>query len=188
MISFDRPIAYHREFVQFGGVKAAVFLSQAFFWHYRTKDKDGWFYKTADEWEEETGLTRREQESARKSLRSLGIIEEVKKGVPCRIFYKINEAKLENLLQQNSQSSFDESAKLESTKAPTLIKTETTTETTTEIKRNIKEKDFDKFWEVYPKKVAKKKAESAYRNSKTIPGIEAHIKIKARRDGTTNCR
>lgn len=29
---FDRPIAFHRVFVQFGGVKAALFLSQAMYW------------------------------------------------------------------------------------------------------------------------------------------------------------
>ncbi|MBJ6911615.1 hypothetical protein JG661_20320, partial [Vibrio cholerae] len=64
-----------------------MFLSQSLYWSRRTNES-GWFYKTQEEWEEETGLSRREQDSARKRLKSLGIIEEKKQGVPCRVFYK----------------------------------------------------------------------------------------------------
>ncbi|MGL4223851.1 MAG: hypothetical protein ACRCSE_01710 [Vibrio sp.] len=134
----DRPIAFHRPFVELGlGVTGALFLSQAIYWSRRTNGS-GWFYKTQDEWEAETGLTRREQETARKKLKSVGILEEKKQGVPCRVFYRINDQKLLQLLAEKSlenntnpdcteqpnqyggkrQTSMAETAELDCTKAP----------------------------------------------------------------------
>lgn len=96
----DRPIAFHRPFVELGlGITGALFLSQALYWSRRTNGS-GYFYKTQDEWEAETGMTRREQETARKKLKSLGILEEKKQGVPCRVFYRINDKNLLLLLSQ----------------------------------------------------------------------------------------
>lgn len=96
----DRPIAFHRPFVELGlGISGALFLSQSLYWSRRT-NASGYFYKTQDEWESETGMSRREQETARKKLKSLGILEEKKQGVPCRVFYRINDEKLLQLLSQ----------------------------------------------------------------------------------------
>lgn len=61
----DRPIAYHACLARLAGsVTAGVFLSQAIYWSNRTRDPEGWFFKRQPEWEGETMLTRREQESA----------------------------------------------------------------------------------------------------------------------------
>ena len=93
----DRPIAYHRCFVTLtGSVTAAVLLSQAVYWSRRTgAGNDGWFWKTGAEWEEETGLTRYEQEGARKILRSLGFWEEEKRGIPARLWFRLDLDQLE---------------------------------------------------------------------------------------------
>lgn len=138
----DRPIAFNRSFVDLGvGITGALMLSQCVYWSTRTKNSDGWFYKSRDEWLEETGLTRREQETARKRLCDKGYIEESKRGVPCRVFFKLNREALENDLLELAQkrpSSRAESAQLESTKAPSSdggkrpTNTESTAETTTE--------------------------------------------------------
>ena len=46
----DRPIAFHRVFVTItGSLAAGVMLSQALYWSRRTKDPEGWFYKTQPE-------------------------------------------------------------------------------------------------------------------------------------------
>ncbi|VCX15559.1 hypothetical protein BANRA_04055 [Acinetobacter baumannii] len=42
----------------------------------RTKDSEGWIFKTHHEWTQETGLTRREQDTARATLKSLKFISE----------------------------------------------------------------------------------------------------------------
>lgn len=93
--NFDRPIAFHRSFVTLtGSVTAALMLSQAMYWQKRTKDPDGWWFKTREEWTEETGMTRYEQESARKRLRALGLLEEELRGVPAQLWYRLDEARL----------------------------------------------------------------------------------------------
>ncbi len=97
----DRPIAFHRVFADLtGSIPAALLLSQALYWQRRCPpNRDGWWWKTADEWFEEARLTRREQQSARKTLVKLGILEETKKGVPCRLWYRLNLNKLMVLIQ-----------------------------------------------------------------------------------------
>jgi DnaD/phage-associated family protein len=73
----DRPIAFHRVLVDIaGGILPALMLSQALYWTRRTKNKAGWFYKSAVEWEEEIGLTPQEQRTARKKLSEHGWWEE----------------------------------------------------------------------------------------------------------------
>ena len=92
---FDRPIAFHRCFVTLtGSVTAALMLSQAYYWQKRAKSQDGWWFKTRDDWIEETGMGRREQEGARKKLRALGILREDLRGVPATLWYKVEETKL----------------------------------------------------------------------------------------------
>lgn len=129
----DRPIAFQRAFVDLtGSVQAALMLSQAYYWHLRTSDPDGWFYKSASDWTLETGLSRREQEGCRKQLRGAGFWEEKLRGVPATCHFRILEtelfsslhqtAKLDSQFAQKGESSFDKSAKHSTT--------ETTTETT----------------------------------------------------------
>ncbi|HCD7327997.1 TPA: replication protein RepO [Klebsiella pneumoniae] len=94
----DRPIAFQRSFIRLDiGVTAALFLSQMTYWTNRSDD-DGWVYKTQEEWEEETGLSRYEQEGARKKLRSIGVLLEKRKGVPARLFYKVDNNVLYHVL------------------------------------------------------------------------------------------
>ena len=145
----DRPIAFNRHYVALGcGINGALMLSQMVYWSKRTKDKNGYFYKTQEEWEQETGLTRREQETARKRLRELGFVSEHKHGVPCKVHFRVEHDNLYMALvrfSQNSQSSMAECAKLECTNAPnsdvgiSQTNTENTTEITTEIRRSTAE-------------------------------------------------
>jgi hypothetical protein len=115
----DRPIAYHRCFVTLtGSVTAAVLLSQAVYWSRRTGEgNEGWFWKTSSDWEEETGLSRREQDTARGILRGLGFWEEEKRGIPARLWFRLNLEQLEQLLI-SEKTSLAESAKLDRRKAP----------------------------------------------------------------------
>jgi hypothetical protein len=114
-VALDRPIAFQRAFISIGaGVTGALMLSQAVYWSNRTNDNNGWFYKTQAQWEDEIGLTRYEQEGARKKLKALGILEEVKRGVPCKTFYRVNFSVLDNLLIQyaeNQQTSSQKTSK-----------------------------------------------------------------------------
>lgn len=96
------PIAFHRVFARIGGgVTAGLLLSQAWYWTPRTTNPEKWFYKSQDEWEEETGLTRREQETARKKLIERGLIEEKRGNIRFHgmLHFRVNvEAVIEALL------------------------------------------------------------------------------------------
>jgi hypothetical protein len=129
--ALDRPIAFHRVFVTItGDVKAALFLSQANYW--RIRAPHGVFYKTQVEWEEETGLTRREQETARARLVALGILEEKRLGVPAKLYFRVNADRLDELileaqappdprLAESANLSLAEAAKLNATNPPLRI-------------------------------------------------------------------
>lgn len=78
-----------------GGVAEAIFLSRLVLWEGRQADRDGWIYKTRDEFTEETGLTRWEQETARKNLKEKGFIEEKLSGVPPITHYKLVGKKID---------------------------------------------------------------------------------------------
>lgn len=97
---FDRPIAFHRCLVPVAGsVNAALLLGQLIYWTPRAASHEGWVYKKMDELEEEIGLGRREQETARRALRERGLIHELKRGIPPQVHYQVNVSKLEDALR-----------------------------------------------------------------------------------------
>lgn len=100
-----RPIAFQRAFVDLGvGITGALMLSQCIYWTQRVTDEDGWFYKSQQDWEDETGMNRREQERARKALKSIGVLEERRRGVPARMYFRVNEEALEKALLGSPQA------------------------------------------------------------------------------------
>ncbi|WP_396349556.1 DNA-binding protein [Acinetobacter bereziniae] len=101
----DQPIAFNKHYVFIGcGINGALMLSQLVYWTARTKNSDGWIYKTHHEWTQETGLTRREQETARHTLKKLGFLTEIKKGVPCKVYFKVERENLYKALIEYSES------------------------------------------------------------------------------------
>lgn len=89
--AFDLPISFHRCLVPLtGSVTAALVLSQAIC---VTQELDpgcgGWFLKSQEEWTEETGLTRWEQETARRALREMGFLMERRAGMPARLWFRV---------------------------------------------------------------------------------------------------
>ena len=110
----QRPIAFQRSFAWLtGDVKAALLLSQAFYWQDRC-ERD-FFYKTAQEWTEETGLSYEEQSHARGILRRHKFWREEKRGIPCRLHYSVDFEELAASLTH--LSSIRQSPKLEPSKA-----------------------------------------------------------------------
>jgi hypothetical protein len=75
------------------GLHEALFLSQALYWTRvlrKQTERNGWFFKSIDDWEHETGLTRTEQATVRKALRAANILEEKRCGMPARVWYRVN--------------------------------------------------------------------------------------------------
>lgn len=85
-----RPIAYNSDLAHaLGSVKAGLFLSQLLFWWGKGRDPN-WIYKTIEEIKEETALSRKEQETAVKICKRLGLIQMKIKGIPGKRHFQIN--------------------------------------------------------------------------------------------------
>lgn len=97
-----RRIAFHRRLVELTqSVKAAVLLSQVIYWTRHGRDIDatgGWFYKTMQQWEIETGLTVKEQRTARHTLSDLGLLQQQRRGIPAALHFRLDTARLAALL------------------------------------------------------------------------------------------
>ena len=88
---FDVPITFHRCLVPVaGGVTAALMLSQAI-WMTETlaQKTEGWFMCSQEQWTQETGLTRWEQETARRALRRAGLLVERRLGMPAKLWFRV---------------------------------------------------------------------------------------------------
>jgi hypothetical protein len=85
-----------------GSVTAGLLLSQLWYWaNTRTaQERDGWFYVATDELSYQTGMIRDEIDTARTRLKDLGLIEEDRKGVPARLWYRLDKARLYELLRE----------------------------------------------------------------------------------------
>jgi hypothetical protein len=110
----SRPIAFHRCLAELtGSVTSGLMLSQALYWTEKTKDSDGWFWKTQDEWFDETMLSRKEQETARRRLKELGdgkVWFEQLRGVPAKLYYRVDLDALEALLLGNQDETIGHSS------------------------------------------------------------------------------
>ncbi|WP_260293543.1 MULTISPECIES: replication protein [Proteus] len=115
LLDFGRPVAYFPGLVKrLGSVNAVIFFSQIFYWQDKADSKLG-VYKTSEEIETETGLSYREQLTARKHLVSRGILVETNKRLEHKIYYLIDCEKLDYVMSQpienapNAQSATGES-------------------------------------------------------------------------------
>jgi hypothetical protein len=66
-----------------------------FYWN--GKGTNGWFWKTAEQLREETGLSYHEQLQARKNLKALGLLEERRDRRENKLYFRVNENKLNDL-------------------------------------------------------------------------------------------
>ena len=97
----DRAVAYRADITKaFKSIQAGVFMSQLLYWSGKEHDPDGWIRKDVNEFYEETGMTRKNQDTARKILSEAGALEEKLKGMPAKLHYKINFNNLVNHLKE----------------------------------------------------------------------------------------
>jgi len=86
--------------------RAALFLSQCVYWSDKTKDPEGWFYKTFPEWREELGLPRGAVETAVKATREWVETKVMRVGKHPKTHYRVNldalESSISNLLESST--------------------------------------------------------------------------------------
>ncbi len=108
----QRCVAFHPKLVLVTGrVTAGLMLSQAIYWTRKLaiaeSARQGWFWKTREEWRNETGLSRREQDSARLALKDLGLWLEKRVGMPAKVWYRIDLDTLGWLLEPTGYTAWD---------------------------------------------------------------------------------
>jgi len=93
-----------------GDTAAGVLLSQLIYWTRRGVDvaeRDGWIFKTAHDWEQETGMSWKVQRRARSILLAMGVIEERKQQMPARLEFRLKLSALVPMLAQRADVVMD---------------------------------------------------------------------------------
>jgi hypothetical protein len=91
----NRVVGYSPDLARIvGGANIGLFLSQLLFLSDKGANPEGWVYKSEQEMGKETGLTKREQQSARRKLLSLGVIAIMRGGWKNTYHFKVIWEKL----------------------------------------------------------------------------------------------
>lgn len=165
-----RSVAYFPKLGVFlDSVTAGVFLCQMIYWHDKASSELG-VYKTSDEIQEETGLTYREQATARKKLCALGLIEETNRRLEHKIYFKFNPDVFDEWFsgclgieipeRRKRISGNDENAIRRATETHFVLHKNTQENTTQEYTD-----EFLEFWKAYPsckRKGTKEKANKTF--------------------------
>jgi hypothetical protein len=91
----NRVVGYSPDLARMvGGATTGLFLSQLLFLSDKGANPDGWVYKSEQEMGKETGLTKREQQTARRKLLALGVIAIMRGGWKNTYHFKVIWEKL----------------------------------------------------------------------------------------------
>jgi hypothetical protein len=91
----NRVVGYSPDLARVvGGATTGLFLSQLLFLSDKGANPDGWVYKSEQEMGKETGLTKREQQTARRKLLALGVIVIMRGGWKNTYHFKVIWEKL----------------------------------------------------------------------------------------------
>jgi hypothetical protein len=91
----NRVVGYSPDLAKIvGGATIGLFLSQLLFLSDKGANPEGWVYKSEQEMGKETGLTKREQQTARRKLLSLGVIAIMRGGWKNTYHFKVLWEKL----------------------------------------------------------------------------------------------
>ena len=91
----NRVVGYSPDLARIvGGATTGLFLSQLLFLSDKGNNPEGWVYKSEAEMGRETGLTKREQQTARRKLLALGVIAIMRGGWKNTYHFKILWEKL----------------------------------------------------------------------------------------------
>jgi hypothetical protein len=91
----NRIVGYSPDLARIvGGATIGLFLSQLLFLSDKGANPEGWVYKSEAEMGQETGLTKREQQTARRKLLSLGVIVIMRGGWKNTYHFKVIWEKL----------------------------------------------------------------------------------------------
>jgi hypothetical protein len=101
----NRVVGYSPDLARIvGGATVGLFLSQLLFLSDKGANSEGWVYKSEAEMGRETGLTKREQQTARRKLLSLGVIAIMRGGWKNTYHFKMLWEKLYQVIAGSQQT------------------------------------------------------------------------------------
>jgi hypothetical protein len=101
----NRVVGYSPDLARaVGGATIGLFLSQLLFLSDKGANPDGWVYKSEAEMGKETGLTKREQQTARRKLLSIGVIAIMRGGWKNTYHFKVMWEKLYQVITGSQQT------------------------------------------------------------------------------------
>jgi hypothetical protein len=101
----NRVVGYSPDLARIaGGATIGLFLSQLLFLSDKGHNPEGWIYKSEAEMGKETGLTKREQQTARRKLLSLGVIAIMRGGWKNTYHFKVIWEKLYQVIAGSQQT------------------------------------------------------------------------------------
>jgi hypothetical protein len=101
----NRVVGYSPDLARIvGSATIGLFLSQLLFLSDKGANPDGWVYKSEQEMGRETGLTKREQQTARRKLLALGVIAIMRGGWKNTYHFKVLWEKLYQVIAGSQQA------------------------------------------------------------------------------------
>jgi hypothetical protein len=101
----NRVVGYSPDLARIvGGATTGLFLSQLLFLSDKGSNPDGWVYKSESEMGKEIGLTKREQQTARRKLLSLGVIAIMRGGWKNTYHFKVIWERLYQVITGSQQA------------------------------------------------------------------------------------
>jgi hypothetical protein len=98
----NRVVGYSPDLARaVGGATIGLFLNQLLFLSDKGHNPDGWVYKSEAEMGRETGLTKREQQTARRKLLSLGVIAIERRGFKFTYHFKVLWERLYQIIEKS---------------------------------------------------------------------------------------
>src|SRR5687768_12436552 len=101
----NRVVGYSPDLARIvGGATTGLFLSQILFLSDKGANPEGWVYKSEQEMGKETGLTKREQQTARRKLLALGVITIIRSGFRNTYHFKVLWDRLYQIIASSQQT------------------------------------------------------------------------------------
>jgi hypothetical protein len=110
----NRTVGYSPDLARIvGGATIGLYLSQLLFLSDKGHNPEGWVYKSEAEMGKETGLSKREQQTARRKLLSLGVIAIMRGGWKNTYHFKVIWEKLYQVIAGSQQAQNVSAQKIE---------------------------------------------------------------------------
>lgn len=122
LLANDNYIIVNKTLAKILGVEGALLLgelcSEYCYWEKQGELKDGYFFSTIENVKENTTILEHKQRALLKTMKNIGLVDVILKGLPAKRYIKINEQVLSELLNNSIETIGTSSAKTKELEQP----------------------------------------------------------------------